>query len=114
MRPEVVEKSRARTGNFAPAVADFRAIPIDAGFEQDDSSDEIAANRILDGEKVAIPAPVLEHRKQDIVGLRDGGEMSGLFDCDSKWLVHDDIAAGTHRRFGGRRMWFIWAPDYHA
>ena len=38
--------------------------------------------------------------------------MSRLFDGNSEWLVHDDIAAGAHRRLGERRVRFIGARDY--
>src|SRR6267378_5024982 len=112
MRAKVVEESRARPGNFAPAVADIRAITIDAGFEQNNSSGEIPSDRVLNGEKIAVPAPVLEHREQDVLFPRDSREMSRLLDGNGEWLVDHDIAAGTHRQLGERRVRFVGARDY--
>src|ERR1700692_327740 len=113
MRAEVVEESRARTGNFTPTLADLRAISIDAGFEQNDPSNEIPAYRVLDREKIAVPAPVLEHREQYVVLLCDSTEMSRLLDGNCERLVHYDVAGRAHRQLGERRVSFIGARDYH-
>src|SRR6266478_3089654 len=111
MRAEVVEESRARAGNFAPAVTDFGPITIDAGFEQNDASGEILAYRVLDGEKIAVPAPVLEHGEHDVLLPRDGREVSRLLDRNCEWLVDHDIASGTHRQLRERRVRFRIGHD---
>src|SRR6266852_892023 len=112
MRAEVVEESRARSGNLAPAIADFRAITIDAGFEQNDAAGEILSQRILHGEEIAVPPSVLEHGEQDVFPRRDGPEMSRLLDASGERLVHHDIASGTHRQLRERRVRFIGTRDY--
>ena len=38
--------------------------------------------------------------------------MSRLLDGNGEWLVHHDVAAGTHRQLGERRVRFIGARDY--
>src|SRR5437667_5712311 len=113
MRAEVVEESRAWTRNLAPSVADVGTIPIDARFEFDNASDEIATHRVLDGEEIAVPASVLEHGEQDVLLLRDSSEMSCFLDGDSERLVDDDIATGIHRRFSEWRVRFIGARNYN-
>src|ERR1700686_2008304 len=105
MRAEVVEESRARTGNFTPTLADLRAISIDAGFEQNDPSNEIPAYRVLDREKIAVPAPVLEHREQYVVLLCDSTEMSRLLDGNCERLVPYDGAGRAQRHPSGPRAW---------
>src|SRR5882762_4207129 len=112
MRAEVIEESRARPRNFTPPVADVRPITIDAGFEQNDASCEILAYRVVDGEKIAVPAPVLEHGEHDVLLLRNSREMSRLLDRDCEWLVDHDVAAATHRQLRERRVRFIGARDY--
>src|SRR5207253_3062263 len=112
MRAEVVEESGARSGNLAPSVTDFRPITIDAGFEQHDSSCQISAYRVLDGEEIAVPASVLEHGEEGLLLLRDSRKVSRLFDRNSERLVHDDIAPRVHRRFSERRVRFIGARNY--
>src|ERR1700687_1957765 len=107
MGAQVVEVSRARTGNFAPSVADVRAKTIEAGFEQNNPSNETPAYRVLNGEKIAVPAPVLKHREQDIVLRRDAREMSRLVGGNGEWLVDHDVAPRTHRQLrarGGRPL----------
>src|SRR6266478_4733178 len=112
MRAEVIEESRARAGDFAPPVTDFGPITIDAGFEQNDAPGEILAYRVLDGEKIAVPAPVLEHGEHDVLLPRDGREMPRLLDSNCEWLVDHHIASGTHRQLRERRVRFIGARDY--
>ena len=112
MKLNSLPESRARAGNFAPAVADVRAITIDSRFEQNDPSDEIPAYRVLDREEIAVPAPVLEHREQDVALLRDSREMSRLLDGNGERLVHHDISPGAHRQLGERRVRFIGARNY--
>src|SRR5512132_3895843 len=112
MRAEGVEESGARTGNLAPAVAGLRAIAIDAGFEEHDPSEKIPANRILHGEKIAVPAPVLEHGQQDVLLLRNSREMPRLLDGNGERLVHPDVAAGVQRQVRERRVRLIGARDY--
>src|SRR5712671_4366452 len=112
MRAEVVEESGAGPRNFAPAIADVRAIPIDAGFEQNDPSNELSSYRVLNGEKITVPASVLEHREQDVHLLRDSSEMSSFLYGDGERLVDDNIPPGTHRRLSERCVGFIGARDY--
>src|SRR5882762_9190672 len=112
MRAKVIEESRARPRNFTPPVADVGPITIDAGFEQNDASGEILAYRVLYGEKIAVPAPVLEHGEHDVLLPRDSGEMSRLPDRNCEWLVDHDIASGTHRQLRERRVRFVGARDY--
>src|SRR5882762_2892243 len=109
MRAKVIEESRARPRNFTPPVADVRPITIDAGFEQNDASCEILAYRVLDGEKIAVPAPVMEHGEHDVLLPRDSREMSRLLDRNCEWLVDHDIPSGTHRQLRERRVRFIGA-----
>src|SRR6267378_1642232 len=112
MRAKVIEQPRARPRNFTPPVADIRPITIDAGFEQNDASCEILAYRVLDGEKIAVPAPVLENGEHDVLLPRDSREMSRLLDRNCEWLVDHNITAGTHRQLRERRVRFIGARDY--
>src|SRR5712671_928248 len=112
MRAEVVEESGAGPRNFAPAIADVRAIPIDAGFEQNDPSNELSPYRVLNGEKITVPASVLEHREQDVLLLRDSSEMSSFLDGDGERLVDYDIATSAHRRLSERCVRFIGTRDY--
>src|SRR5712691_7061809 len=112
MRAEVVEESRARPRDFAPPVTDRWAITVDARFEQNDAPCEILAYRVLDGEKIAVPAPVLEHGEHDVLLPRDSREMSRLPGRNCEWLVDHDIAAGTHRQLRERCVRFVGARDY--
>src|ERR1700737_853609 len=112
MGPQIVEQPPPRTRNLAPSITDVRAKTIEAGFEQNNSSDDTPAYRVLNGEKIAVPAPVLEHREQDIVLRRDAREMSRLVGGNGEWLVDHDVAPRTHRQLRERGVRLIGARNH--
>src|SRR4030088_2614258 len=113
MRAEVVEESCARAGNFAPPVTDLRPKAVEAGFEHNNSSHEILPYCVLDGEKIAVPAPVLEYRQEDFLLSRDSREISCFTESNGERLVHHDVAAGAHRQLGEWRVGFVGTRNYY-
>ncbi len=76
-------------------------------------ADTALLNHLLNAEKIAVPAAVMEDREQALFFLRKRNQISRFLHIQRKWLIHHYVLAGVERRGGQRRMGRVRGGDNH-
>lgn len=60
-------------------------------------ADTALLNHLLNAEKIAVPAAVMEDREQALFFLRKRNQISRFLHIQRKWLIHHYVLAGVER-----------------
>ena len=76
-------------------------------------ADTALLNHLLNAEKIAIPAAVMEDREQALFFLRQRNQIPRFVHIQRKRLIHYHMLAGIKRQGGQRRMGRVRGGDNH-
>src|SRR5207237_8334477 len=102
-----------RIPTLAPASFRHRAPPLEARLESEHAAQTSLRHQLLDSDKVAIPAAILEHGEQNTSLSRFGDQRAPCRGGRREWLVAYDGEARRQRSAGERRVRAIRRRDHH-
>ncbi|UCF22457.1 MAG: hypothetical protein JSV72_16155, partial [Ralstonia sp.] len=112
VRAEVIPDAGALPRLLAPACAHLGAIAVEMRFDVHRLADGATGQRSAQGEEIAVPAAVLEHRQQPPRLPRHTRQVPRLRQRDGERLVDHHVLARTQRRLGQRRVLVIRRRDH--
>ena len=113
MRAEIEPDPAALVRALAPAILHLRPEAVEARLQPGEAADPAACEHLVQGEEVAVPAPVLEHGEHAAARRRECRQPARVGQAQRERLVHDDVPAGAQCGLGKRRMGRVRAGDHH-
>src|ERR1700721_358427 len=113
MRPKIKPQSRARTGIFAPTLADIRPKTVDVRLVVRYVAEHTCLQDCLGCKDLAIPSPVMEDGKNPVVLRCDLRERTSFGKGHGKGFIDDDIFSSAQGSGCERKMAFIGTGDHH-
>ncbi len=113
MGAEIKPEAGARATRFAPALTHLGTIAIKVGFELGNLAERPLSQQAAYGEKVPVPAPVVEDAEQSLLLLRQLDQRLRLDQIQGERLVDHYVLASQQRLAGDGGMGVVGSGDHH-